>query len=81
MPLSALDGEGAPVGDGNTGTSSGTSQGSSAAAGIAGVLAAIAGIAAFVGLSGQFDQFVPANLQRALDDLRRQIDQLNPIKF
>src|SRR5699024_3843272 len=81
VPLSALDGEGAPVGDGNTGTSSGTSQGSSAAAGIAGVLAAIAGIAAFVGLSGQFDQFVPANLQRALDDLRRQIDQLNPIKF
>lgn len=81
VPLSALDGEGAPVGGGNTGTSSGSSQGSSAAAGIAEVLAAIAGIAAFVGLSGQFDQFVPANLQRALDDLRSQIDQLNPIKF
>ncbi|PQM74674.1 bifunctional UDP-sugar hydrolase/5'-nucleotidase [Corynebacterium sp. J010B-136] len=86
VPLSALGAnEGAAGGSKPSSsapdTGKGSSQGASAAVGIAGVLAAIAGIAAFIGLNGQFDQFIPANMQRALNDLRRQLNEVSPIKF
>ena len=45
------------------------------------MLAAIAGIAAFIGLNGQFDQLIPVNMQRALGDLRRQLNEVSHIKF
>ena len=86
VPLRALgtnegaDG-GSKPGSSAPGTDKGSSQGASAAVGIAGVLAAIAGIAAFIGLNGQFDQFIPANMQRALGDLRRQLNEVSHIKF
>ena len=86
VPLRALgtnegaDG-GSKPGSSAPGTGKGSSQGASAAVGIAGVLAAIAGIAAFIGLNGQFDQFIPANMQRALGDLRRQLNEVSHIKF
>lgn len=86
VPLRALgtnegaDG-GSKPGSNAPGTGKGSSQGASAALGIAGVLAAIAGIASFIGLNGQFDQFIPANMQRALNDLRRQLNKVSHIKF
>ena len=86
VPLSALGADegaddGSKPGSSAPGTGKGSSQGASAAAGIAGVLAAIAGIAAFIGLNGQFDQFIPANMQRALGELRRQLNEVSHIKF
>ncbi|APT94925.1 5'-nucleotidase [Corynebacterium stationis] len=86
VPLSALGADegaddGSKPGSSAPGTGKGSSQGASAAVGIAGVLAAIAGIAAFIGLNGQFDQFIPANMQRALGDLRRQLNEVSHIKF
>jgi len=89
VPLSELgftedsDGEepGTPSEGSAEGSSEGSASSSAAGLGFAGVLAAIAGIAAFVGLSGQFDQFIPANMQRALNDLRRQINSVSPIQF
>lgn len=86
VPLRALgtnegaDG-GSKPGSNAPGTGKGSSQGASAALGIAGVLAAIAGIASFIGLNGQFDQFIPANMRRALNDLRRQLNEVSHIKF
>ncbi|MDN5800720.1 MAG: bifunctional metallophosphatase/5'-nucleotidase, partial [Corynebacterium casei] len=89
VPLSELgftedtDGDepGTPSEGSAEGSSEGSASGSAAGLGFAGVLAAIAGIAAFVGLSGQFDQFIPANMQRTLNDLRRQINTVSPIQF